>query len=318
MNALTIGTRGSKLALWQAHWVEKQLQDRGIRTSIEIIKTTGDKITDVALAKVGAAAGGLKGVFTKEIEEALLAGEIDLAVHSLKDLPADLDERLTLGAIPERADPRDAVVGKTLAELPPGAKVGSSSLRRAAQLRHLRPDLLVENIRGNIDTRLKKLEDGLYDAILLASAGLHRMGWQDRIAETLDPKVMAPAIGQGALGIEIRSGDEATRQMLEPLNHPATATTTAAERSLLRSLGGGCQVPFGGHARLHNGLLRLDAVVVSHDGARLVRTSVEGPPGDAVELGQRAAKQLRSQGAEEIIRSVLDGAATERETEPRA
>jgi hydroxymethylbilane synthase len=307
MKSLTIGTRGSQLALWQARWVEEQLQSRGIATRVEIIKTTGDKITDVALAKVGASAG-LKGVFTKEIEEALLAGHIDLAVHSLKDLPADLDERLALGAIPERADARDALVGKKLAELPPGANVGTSSLRRAAQLRHLRPDLRVENIRGNIDTRLRKLDEGLYDAILLAAAGLRRMGWQDRIAETLDPEVMAPAVGQGALGIEIRAGDDATRQLLDPLNHHETAATTTAERALLRALGGGCQVPLGGHAHLDSGALRLAAVVVSPDGSTLVRTTVEGPLQDPVSVGQRAAAQLRSQGAEEIIRGVLDAA----------
>jgi len=307
MHSLTIGTRGSQLALWQARWVEQQLQSRGIATRIEIIKTTGDKITDVALAKVGASAG-LKGVFTKEIEEALLEGQIDLAVHSLKDLPADLDERLELGAIPERADPRDALVGRTLDELRPGAKVGSSSLRRAAQLRHLRPDLAVENIRGNIDTRLRKLDEGLYDAILLAAAGLHRMGWQDRIAETLDPEFMAPAIGQGALGIEIRAGDDTTRRILEPLNHPETAATTAAERALLRALGGGCQVPLGGYARLDAGRLRLAAVVVSPDGSTLVRTAVQGPGGDPVSVGQQAAERLRAQGAEEIIRGVLDAA----------
>ncbi len=304
MKSLTIGTRGSQLALWQAHWVERELQARGVGTRIEIIKTTGDKITDVSLAKVGASAG-LKGVFTKEIEEALLGGQIDLAVHSLKDLPADLDERLALGAIPERADPRDALVGVKLAELPPGARVGTSSLRRAAQLRHLRPDLLTENIRGNIDTRLRKLREGLYDAILLASAGLHRMGWQEQIAETLEPRVMAPAIGQGALGIEIRAGDTATGAILAPLNDAATATATAAERSLLRALGGGCQVPLGGFATIEDGRLRLDAVVVSPDGATLVRTAVEGSCDDPEGLGLQAAQKLRAQGAEDILRSVL-------------
>jgi hydroxymethylbilane synthase len=305
MKSLTIGTRGSQLALWQAHWVERQLQQRGIDTRIEIIKTTGDKITDVALAKVGASAG-LKGVFTKEIEEALLGGQIDLAVHSLKDLPADLDQGLALGAIPERADPRDALVGRPLAELPPGARVGTSSLRRAAQLRHLRPDLVVENIRGNIDTRLRKQQDGLYDAILLASAGLHRMGWQQRIAQTLDPELMAPAIGQGALGIEIRAGDDATREILQPLNHAATATTTSAERALLRALGGGCQVPLGGYALLAGGRLHLSAVVVSPDGATLVGAHEEGSPDDPEGLGLRVAQQLRAQGAEDIMRSVLE------------
>jgi hydroxymethylbilane synthase len=300
MKSLTIGTRGSKLALWQAHWVEGQLQARGIGTHIEIMRTTGDKLTDVALAKVGASAG-LKGVFTKEIEEALLAGEIDLAVHSLKDLPADLDERLALGAIPERADPRDALVAKKLADLPAGAKVGTSSLRRAAQLRHLRPDLVVEDIRGNIDTRLRKLDEGLYDAILLASAGLQRMGWQDRIAETLDPQVMAPAVGQGALAIEIRAADEATREILGSLNDPATAVTTAAERALLRALGGGCQVPLGAHARLDSSRLKLDAVVVSPDGGTLVRASVTGSADDPERLGRQAANELRAQGAAALI-----------------
>lgn len=304
MKSLTIGTRGSQLALWQAHWVEHELQARGVGTRIEIIKTTGDKITDVALAKVGASAG-LKGVFTKEIEEALLDGQIDLAVHSLKDLPADLDERLALGAIPERADSRDALAGKTLAELPPGAKVGTSSLRRAAQLRHLRPDLLVENIRGNIDTRLRKLDEGLYDAILLAAAGLHRMGWQDRIAETLEPQVMAPAIGQGALGIEIRAGDEATREILKPLNHADTAIATSAERALLRALGGGCQVPLGAHTQLDDGRLLLGAVVVSPDGKTLVRATVEGSSEDPEGLGRRAAQELRAQGAESIMQNAL-------------
>ena len=203
MKTVTIGTRGSKLALWQAHWIEQQLKDRNVSTRIEIITTTGDKITDVALAKVGSETG-LKGVFTKEIEEALIAGSIDLAVHSLKDLPTELDPRLAVKVIPRRADPRDALVGMTLAELPKGAKVGTSSLRRAAQMRHLRPDVQVEDIRGNVDTRLRKLDEGRYDAILLASAGLHRLGWQDRIAEILEPEVMLPAVGQGALGIETR------------------------------------------------------------------------------------------------------------------
>jgi hydroxymethylbilane synthase len=305
MRALRIGTRGSPLALWQARWIAGQLQARGVPTQIEIIRTTGDTITDVALAKVGSSAG-LKGVFTKEIEEALLAGAIDLAVHSLKDLPTKLDARLALGAIPERADPRDAVVGRKLADLPPGAKLGTSSLRRSAQILHLRPDLTVENIRGNIDTRLRKLDEGRYDAILLAAAGLQRMGWQDRIAEALDPEVMAPAIGQGALGIEIRSDDAETRAVLEPLNDPATAATTAAERALLDALGGGCQVPLGGHARLENGVLRLSAAVIAPDGSKLVRTHVEGPREEPEEVGRRAALQLRSQGAQEILDTVTE------------
>ena len=197
---LVIASRGSQLALWQARWVAAQLSAAGRECRIEIIKTTGDKITDVPLAKVGT-----KGLFTKEIEEALLDGRADLAVHSLKDLPTELPEGLVLAAVPEREDPRDAVVGRKLADLPLGAKVGTSSLRRAAQLRQLRPDLQVESVRGNLDTRLRKLDEGQYDAILLAAAGLKRLGWGDRIAEILPAEQMCPAVGQGALAIETRA-----------------------------------------------------------------------------------------------------------------
>src|SRR6478752_4035101 len=196
---LVIASRGSQLALWQAHWVEGQLRALGHEDRIEIIRTTGDKITDVPLAKVGT-----KGLFTKEIEEALLDGRADLAVHSLKDLPTELPAGLVLAAVPEREDPRDAIVGKRLADLPPGAKVGTSSLRRSAQLRKLRPDLVIESVRGNLDTRLRKLDEGRYDAILLAAAGLKRLGWSDRIAEILPADLMCPAVGQGALAIETR------------------------------------------------------------------------------------------------------------------
>src|ERR1700736_1232558 len=196
---LTIGSRGSQLALWQARWIQARLESVGAECRLEIIHTTGDKITDVALSKVGT-----KGLFTKEIEEALLDGAIDLAVHSLKDMPTELPPGLTLAAIPEREDPRDALVGRKLSELPQRARVGTSSLRRAAQLRALRPDLEVENIRGNLDTRLRKLDEGKYDAIVLASAGLRRLGWENRISELLEPEVMCPAVGQGALAVETR------------------------------------------------------------------------------------------------------------------
>src|SRR3954468_8871166 len=236
---LVIASRGSQLALWQAHWVKGQLAALGHESRIEIIKTTGDKITDVPLAKVGT-----KGLFTKEIEEALLDGRADLAVHSLKDLPTELPEGLVLAAVPPREDPRDAMVGKRLADLPAGAKVGTSSLRRAAQLRKLRPDLVIESIRGNLDTRLRKLDEGQYDAILLAAAGMKRLGWEARIAEILSPEMMCPAVGQGALAIETRIGFA-----LPPvLNHAATHTAVRAERGLLGALGGGCQVPIGAHA----------------------------------------------------------------------
>src|SRR5437868_1021718 len=244
---LVIASRGSQLALWQARWVETQLSALGHESRIEIIKTTGDKITDVPLAKVGT-----KGLFTKEIEEALLDGRADLAVHSLKDLPTELPPGLVLAAIPPREDPRDAVVGKRLAELPRGARVGTSSLRRAAQLRKLRPDLAIESVRGNVDTRLRKLDEGQYDAILLAAAGLKRLGWADRIAEILPVDAMCSAVGQGALAIETRergAGWDACRALDDAPTHAAVL----AERGLLGALGGGCQVPIGAHARIENG-----------------------------------------------------------------
>ncbi len=303
MKSITIGTRGSKLALWQAHWIEKQLNTLGVATSIEVIKTTGDKITDVALAKVGAESG-LKGVFTKEIEEALLDGRIDIAVHSLKDLPTEIDARLAVAAIPRREDPRDALVGRRLDEIPEGAKVGTSSLRRAAQLRHRRPDVEVLDIRGNVDTRLRKLDDGQYDAILLASAGLHRLGWQDRIAEILDPEVMVPAVGQGALGIETRSDDEAVRRLLAPLHDEETAIAVGAERALLGALGGGCRVPLGAHAVVREGVLELAAAVVSPGGGRAVKARESGDPNHAEALGRQTAQRLIAEGAREIMDAV--------------
>ena len=300
MKPVTIGTRGSKLALWQAHWIEERLKDRNVPTRIEIIKTTGDKITDVALAK-GGSETGLKGVFTKEIEETLIAGSIDLAVHSLKDLPTELDPRLAVNVIPKRADPRDALVGMTLAELPKGATVGTSSLRRAAQMRHLRPDVQVEDIRGNVDTRLRKLDEGRYDAILLASAGLHRLGWQDRIAEILDPEVMLPAVGQGALGVETRAGDDAINELLSPLDDPQTHIAVTAERALLAALGGGCQMPLGAHAVLDSDQLTLLGVVLGQDGKQAVRTAVTGAPDAPEALGQAAAARLLERGARDLI-----------------
>src|SRR5438105_4175481 len=275
---LTIASRGSQLALWQARWVAGQLAARGHETRIEIIKTTGDKITDVPLAKVGT-----KGLFTKEIEEALLDGRADLAVHSLKDLPTELPEGLVLAAVPEREDPRDAVVGKRLADLPHGSRVGTSSLRRSAQLRKLRPDLVIESVRGNLDTRLRKLDEGQYDAILLAAAGLKRLGWADRIAEILPVEQMCPAVGQGALAIETRatgSGYDACAL----LDHAETRAAVTAERALLSALGGGCQVPIGAHAAVAAGRVHLVAVVASPDGATLVRALGELAVGDAAEL----------------------------------
>lgn len=295
---LVIASRGSQLALWQAHWVQGRLAALGHESRIEIIKTTGDKITDVPLAKVGT-----KGLFTKEIEEALLDGRADLAVHSLKDLPTELPAGLALAAVPPREDPRDAIVGKRLAELPAGAKVGTSSLRRSAQLKKLRPDLAIESVRGNLDTRLRKLDEGRYDAIVLAAAGLRRLGWADRIAETLGPDVMCPAVGQGALAVETRATG-AGFDACQALDHAETHAAVLAERGLLGSLGGGCQVPIGAHARIENGRLYLLGVVASPDGSEVIRARSEGLVSDAESLGKALGGELLERGARRILEAV--------------
>src|SRR5215471_16702424 len=292
---VVIASRGSQLALWQARWVAAQLSAAGQECRIEIIRTTGDKITDVPLAKVGT-----KGLFTKEIEEALLDGRAHLAVHSLKDLPTELPEGLVLAGIPEREDPRDALVGRTLANLPPGAKVGTSSLRRAAQLRQLRPDLLVESVRGNLDTRLRKLDEGQYDAILLAAAGLKRLGWGDRIAEILSPEQMCPAVGQGALAIETRAGFDGAAM----LDHADTHIAVLAERGVLGALGGGCQVPIGAYATVSEGRVRILAIVAAPDGTQVIRAEAEGPAAEASLIGSSLAAELLTRGAREILEAV--------------
>jgi len=295
---LVIASRGSQLALWQARWVSAQLAALGHECRIEIVKTTGDKITDVPLAKVGT-----KGLFTKEIEEALLEGRADLAVHSLKDLPTELPEGLVLAAVPEREDPRDAVVGSLLADLPRGAKVGTSSLRRSAQLRRLRPDLVIESVRGNLDTRLRKLGEGKYDAILLAAAGLKRLGWGGRIAEILPVETMCPAVGQGALAIETRAagaGHDAARGM----DHAETRAAVFAERGVLGALGGGCQVPIGAYATVDGGRLRLLALVASPDGGEVVRGEAEGAASEAESLGRALGRELLDRGARRILDAV--------------
>jgi hydroxymethylbilane synthase len=295
---LVIASRGSQLALWQARWVQAQLTAAGRECRIEIIKTTGDKITDVPLAKVGT-----KGLFTKEIEEALLDGRADLAVHSLKDLPTELPAGLVLAAVPEREDPRDAVIGKKLADLPQGARVGTSSLRRSAQLKKLRPDLAIESVRGNLDTRLRKLDEGQYDAILLAAAGLKRLGWGDRIAEILPADVMCSAVGQGALAIETRESG-AGFDSCSALDHAASHAAVMAERGVLGSLGGGCQVPIGAYATVDGGTIRLLGVVASPDGSEIIRAESTGPVADAESLGQRLGATLLERGARAILDNV--------------
>lgn len=297
---LVIGSRGSQLALWQAHWVKARLEELGESCRIEIIHTTGDKITDVALSKVGT-----KGLFTKEIEEALLNGAIDLAVHSLKDMPTEVPEGLTLAAMPVREDPRDAVVGGKVADLPSGARIGTSSLRRAAQLRALRSDLKIENIRGNVDTRLRKLDEGQYDAILLASAGLRRLGWDDRIAEMLDPEVMCPAVGQGALTIETRDDSGPGFEVCQKLDDKLTRICVTAERALLATLGGGCQVPIGAYAFVQtSGQVHLQGLVVSPDGSTIIRKTATGDPADAARLGREMGEELLAAGAQDILEAV--------------
>lgn len=300
---LTIASRGSQLALWQARWVEARLTALGHECRIEIVKTTGDKISGTPLAQLGRATGG-KGLFTKEIEEALLgsngAAHADLAVHSLKDLPTELPEGLALAAIPEREDPRDAMVGRKLADLAPGSAVGTSSPRRATQLRRLRPDLRIESIRGNLDTRLRKLDEGQYAAIVLAAAGLHRLGWAGRIAEILSPETMCPAVGQGALAIETRDAG-AAREACGALDHSATHAAVTAERAFLRALGGGCQVPIGAYARIESETLLLQGLVIAPDGSQIVNGERAGAPLDAEQIGAGLAADLLARGARALL-----------------
>lgn len=293
---IVIGSRGSQLALWQARWVASRLESLGEQTRIEIIKTTGDRVTDIPLGQVGS-----KGLFTKEIEDALLDGSIDLAVHSLKDMPTELPTGLVLAAIPEREDVRDALAGHTLDDLPPGARVGTGSLRRAAQLRALRPDLGVAPIRGNVDTRLRKLDEGQYDAIILAAAGLTRLGLSARIAQFFEPEEMCPAVGQGALAIETR---DSKREIAARLNDPTTAAAVQAERSMLGALGGGCQVPVGAYARLIGAELHLRAIVASPDGSRIAQALLTGSVGNPEDLGRRVADELLAQGAQELLNTM--------------
>ncbi|HMF75389.1 MAG TPA: hydroxymethylbilane synthase [Bryobacteraceae bacterium] len=292
---LTIGSRGSQLALWQARFIASLLENAGVATRIEIIKTTGDHLQTASLTQAGG-----KGLFTKEIEEALLGHAIDLAVHSLKDLPTESPEGLTIAAIPERENPFDAMVGNTLMNLRAGARVGTSSGRRAAQLRLLRPDLLIEPVRGNVDTRLRKQKAGEFDAILLAAAGLRRLGLEAEIAQIFTPDQLCPAPGQGALAIQTRLQDEAYA-VCQQLNHPATSEAVRCERALLSRLGGGCQLPVGAFAQRSGELLHLMGVVVAPDGSKQLRVSVQGKSGAPEELGQSAAAELLSKGAAQLL-----------------
>ncbi len=300
MARLRIGSRGSQLALWQANHISGLLQARGHKVELEIIKTTGDKITDVALAKVGT-----KGMFTKEIEEALLDGRVDLAVHSLKDLPTELAPEFEIAAITKRENPCDAFLARhfdSINDLPQRSRVGTSSLRRQAQLKAVRPDLNIFPLRGNVDTRLRKLEEGEYDAIILAAAGLNRLGRTEWIRAILPVEMMCPAVGQGALGIEIRSGDAQTGAHLEFLNDAAARAATTCERALLNQLGGGCQVPIGAYAEMKDGVLHLTAVVARPDGSKVLRENQSGS--DPQQLGEIVGKRLLERGGDRILQEV--------------
>jgi hydroxymethylbilane synthase len=301
---LKIGTRGSKLALWQANWVKSSLEDKHPSLSIELvaIKTKGDKILDVPLAKVGG-----KGLFVKEIEDALLNEKIDLAVHSMKDMPGEIPKGLCIGAIPEREIPQDVLISRhknRLSKLDPGAKIGTSSLRRKAQLLHARPDLVVVPLRGNLDTRLKKLETENLDAIILAAAGVKRLGLENRITEYLDENIMLPAVGQGALCIEIRQNDPLVEPIVAALEHPQTRTVILGERAFLNRLEGGCQVPIAAYGKIDKNIFTLAGLVATVDGRTLIQETLAGSEDSSEIIGTKLADRLIDMGAMDIIENL--------------
>lgn len=309
-NNIVIGTRGSKLALWQAEWVKAELEriSPALEITLNKIKTTGDKILDVPLAKVGG-----KGLFVKEIEEALLRGEADLAVHSMKDVPTEFPDGLHLAVICEREDPRDAFIApvqgskfkvQSFRELPECAALGTSSLRRSSQLLSIRPDLKIVQLRGNLETRFRKLDEGQFDAMILATAGVKRLGWDKRITEVIEPQISLPAIGQGAVGIECRINDEFINQLIAPLNHKETWICVRAERALLKRLQGGCQVPIAAYATIKDGRLIMDGLVGSVTGDRIIKEHLEGNIEDAEKIGIALGEKLLSKGADKILAEV--------------
>ena len=305
---IRIATRKSPLALWQAEFVRDSLLAANPGLQVELVKmvTQGDKILDTPLAKVGG-----KGLFVKELEQGMLRGDADIAVHSMKDVPVEFPEGLHLAVICEREDPRDAFVSNNFAsfdDLPQGARVGTSSLRRQCQIRAARPDLQIIDLRGNVNTRLAKLDEGQYDAIILASAGLIRLGFAERIRAFLSTEQSLPAIGQGAVGIETRSDDARINTLLAPLNHPKTQTCVLAERAMNLRLEGGCQVPIGGFAELDGERLRMRGLVGRPDGTEVVRGEIEGPAAEAESLGRTLAEDLLSRGAAEILKEVYASA----------
>lgn len=305
MKPLRIGTRGSPLALWQAnHIAERLAQLHGVETQLVRIRTSGDRLQSASVSQAGASADG-KGIFIKELEDALLAGTVDLAVHSMKDVPTEIPPGLDFPAITRREDVRDCLVardGRTLETLSPGARIGTSSLRRQAQLRHHRSDLEMADVRGNVDTRLRKLAAGEFDAIVLAMAGLKRLGVADRVTQVLDADLMLPAVGQGAIGIETRVSDGDTSKLVAALDDAETRACITAERALLHELQGGCQVPLGAWAHLVGGELHLAAAVFSADGREFVRRDGRGSPGEAHAVGKRLGQLLIGAGADRILR----------------
>ncbi len=307
-SSVVIGSRGSQLALWQAEWVQRQLKEIAPNLSVVIkrIQTSGDNIQDVPLAKIGG-----KGLFVKEIEEALLREDIDLAVHSMKDMPAELPNGLEILCVPKREDPRDAYLareGMRLDKLPLRGLVGTSSLRRQAQLLNFRPDLQIKMLRGNVDTRIRKLRDNDFDGIVLAASGLKRLGWDHHVTEYLPVDVCLPAIGQGALGLEGRENDEFVRDLVAQFEHGVTRQAVEAERGLLRRLEGGCQVPIAGYATVKDDFLTLEGLVASVDGKRNVRHVMSGPAGEAKQIGWKLAEELLSRGAKPILDEIYGNA----------
>lgn len=304
MTNVRVATRGSLLALTQTGWVADRLREAnpGVAFELQIFKTVGDKVLDVALSQIGG-----KGLFTKELEDALLDGRADIAVHSLKDMPTELPEGLMLGCVPQREDPRDVLItvdGTKFADLAPGTVVGTSSLRRLAQLRARRSDLEFIPIRGNIDTRLRKLQEGQAGALVMAAAGMHRAGFTDRITEYFAPEVCLPAPGQGALAIEIRQGDGQIQEIVSRLHNPESAMLVEAERTVLARLQGGCQVPIGAHAVYDRGRIHLEGLIASTDGAQVIRYAAEGPEDGARALGEQVASWLMAHGGEAILASL--------------
>jgi hydroxymethylbilane synthase len=304
MIKIRLGTRASQLALWQSNWVRSRLEHQGLQVELVKIRTSGD-IASAPLSQIGG-----QGLFTKRLQEALLNHEIDLAVHSLKDLPTDEHPELTIAAIPEREDTSDALVlprdsntpARRFSELPKGAIVGTGSVRRAAQILNLRGDLQIKDIRGNVDTRLKKLDDGKFDAIVLAAAGLARLGWSDRITYRFPQTEMLPAVGQGALGLEVRAADDSTLEALQPLNHPASYFRAITERAMLKRLFAGCLAPVGAHTRLDGDSLTLRGVVLSRDGRQKIEYEQGAPVEQATSLGKTVAEQLICRGADRFLR----------------